>query len=171
MQRDSGLALLNPREGRALRDRSGAPDSDEVCRPLRAGRASSTSQSRCRDGGELRTLLDAGRYVDALPRSMHEREEHMSQCMSDALKAHAPPLSGLAKLSAPLRELILDRILAEAPQPLNLLRAWRARTCGYVDNARALPTYPQAQQQKQASTFHRRRDGALRPQQRDRRTP
>jgi hypothetical protein len=27
------------------------------------------------DGGELRTLLDAGRYVDALPPSMHEREE------------------------------------------------------------------------------------------------
>jgi hypothetical protein len=27
------------------------------------------------DGSELRTLLDAGRYVDALPRSMHEREE------------------------------------------------------------------------------------------------
>jgi hypothetical protein len=27
------------------------------------------------DGGELRTLLDAGRYVDARPRSMHEREE------------------------------------------------------------------------------------------------
>jgi hypothetical protein len=27
------------------------------------------------DGGELRTLLDAGRYVDALPRRMHEREE------------------------------------------------------------------------------------------------
>jgi hypothetical protein len=27
------------------------------------------------DGGELRTLLDAGRYVDGLPRSMHEREE------------------------------------------------------------------------------------------------
>jgi hypothetical protein len=27
------------------------------------------------DGGELRTLLDAGRYVDALPRSMHECEE------------------------------------------------------------------------------------------------
>jgi hypothetical protein len=27
------------------------------------------------DGGELRTLLDAGRYVDKLPRSMHEREE------------------------------------------------------------------------------------------------
>jgi hypothetical protein len=30
------------------------------------------------DGGELRTLLDAGRYVDALPRSMHEREEWQS---------------------------------------------------------------------------------------------
>jgi hypothetical protein len=27
------------------------------------------------DGGELRTLLDAGRYVDALPRSMRERGE------------------------------------------------------------------------------------------------
>jgi hypothetical protein len=27
------------------------------------------------DGAELRTLLDAGRYVDALPRIMHEREE------------------------------------------------------------------------------------------------
>jgi hypothetical protein len=27
------------------------------------------------DGGELRTLLDAGRYVDKLPRSIHEREE------------------------------------------------------------------------------------------------
>jgi hypothetical protein len=27
------------------------------------------------DGGELRTLLDAGRYVDALLHSMHEREE------------------------------------------------------------------------------------------------
>ena len=27
------------------------------------------------DGGELRTLLDAGRYVAELPRSMHEREE------------------------------------------------------------------------------------------------
>ena len=27
------------------------------------------------DVGELRTLLDAGRYVDKLPRSIHEREE------------------------------------------------------------------------------------------------
>ena len=27
------------------------------------------------DGGELRTLLDAGRYVDKRPRSMHEREK------------------------------------------------------------------------------------------------
>jgi hypothetical protein len=27
------------------------------------------------DGGELRTLLDAGHYVDKLPRSTHEREE------------------------------------------------------------------------------------------------
>ena len=27
------------------------------------------------DGGELRTLFDAGRSVDALPRSIYEREE------------------------------------------------------------------------------------------------
>ena len=27
------------------------------------------------DGGELRTLINAGRYVAALPHSMHEREE------------------------------------------------------------------------------------------------
>jgi hypothetical protein len=27
------------------------------------------------EGGELRTLLDAGRYADALPRIMHEHEE------------------------------------------------------------------------------------------------
>jgi hypothetical protein len=30
------------------------------------------------DGGELRTLLDVAHYVDALPRSMHEREEWLS---------------------------------------------------------------------------------------------
>jgi len=35
----------------------------------RAGRARSTNR------GELRTLLDAGRYVDKLPRGMHEHEE------------------------------------------------------------------------------------------------
>jgi hypothetical protein len=35
------------------------------------------------DGGELRTLLDAGRYVDALPRSMHEREEWQAVMASD----------------------------------------------------------------------------------------
>jgi hypothetical protein len=27
------------------------------------------------DGGELRTLIDAGRYVAALPLGMHQREE------------------------------------------------------------------------------------------------
>ena len=27
------------------------------------------------DGGELRTLIDAGRYVAALPHGMHQREE------------------------------------------------------------------------------------------------
>jgi hypothetical protein len=34
------------------------------------------------DGGELRTL-DAGRYVDALPRSMHEREEKAARREGD----------------------------------------------------------------------------------------
>jgi hypothetical protein len=27
------------------------------------------------DGGELRTLLDAGRYIEALPRAQHNRSE------------------------------------------------------------------------------------------------
>jgi hypothetical protein len=42
---------------------------------IAAGRARSTSRIPLPDGGELRTLLDAARYVDALPRGMYEREE------------------------------------------------------------------------------------------------
>jgi hypothetical protein len=40
------------------------------------------------DGGELRTLLDAGRYVDALPPSMHEREEW--QMVMEVLRQQIP---------------------------------------------------------------------------------
>ena len=44
------------------------------------------------DGGELRTLLDAGRYVDALPRSMHEREEWQAvmEVMLSAVEGREP---------------------------------------------------------------------------------
>jgi hypothetical protein len=57
------------------------------------------------DGGELRTLLDAGRYVDALPRSMHEREEWQAvmEVLLSAVEGREPvrlaqvvPNSGLA---------------------------------------------------------------------------
>jgi hypothetical protein len=49
------------------------------------------------DGGELRTLIDAGRYVDALPRSMHEREE-WQMVMEVLLSAVGGP--GAGKLAA-----------------------------------------------------------------------
>jgi hypothetical protein len=44
------------------------------------------------DGGELRTLLDAGRYVDALPRSTHEREEWQAvmEVMLSAVEGREP---------------------------------------------------------------------------------
>ena len=38
------------------------------------------------DGGELRTLNDAGRHVDALPRSMHQREEWHKSPLADTFK-------------------------------------------------------------------------------------
>jgi hypothetical protein len=44
------------------------------------------------DGGELVTLEDAGRYVDALPRSMHEREEWKTvmEVLISAVEGHEP---------------------------------------------------------------------------------
>jgi hypothetical protein len=57
------------------------------------------------DGGELRTLLDAGRYLAALPRSMHEREEWqmVMEVLLSAVEGREPvevgtsrPDSGLA---------------------------------------------------------------------------
>jgi hypothetical protein len=44
------------------------------------------------DGGELRTLLDAGRYVAALPDGMHEREEWQAvmEVLLTAVEGHEP---------------------------------------------------------------------------------
>ncbi len=68
----------------------------------------------------------------------------MRERMSDVSKVRTPPLSGPAMFSAPPCSLI--RFWLKLHSPLNLSRARRAPACGYVDNARALPTYPQAQQ-------------------------
>jgi hypothetical protein len=48
------------------------------------------------DGGELRTLLDAGRYVDALPRSVHEREEWqmVMEVLLSAVEGREPARAG-----------------------------------------------------------------------------
>jgi hypothetical protein len=49
------------------------------------------------DGGELRTLLDAGRYVDALPRSTHEREGISDlRGRAHTLERHSRDQSGLS---------------------------------------------------------------------------
>jgi hypothetical protein len=54
------------------------------------------------DGGELRTLLDAGRYVDALPSSMHEREEW--QAVMEVLLSAAPHHPSQAAAANPVKE-------------------------------------------------------------------
>ena len=61
------------------------------------------------DGGELRTLLDAGRYVDALPRSIHEREEW--QAVMEVLL-----------LAVEGRESLKKTTLVEIPSELTMLR-------------------------------------------------
>ena len=64
----------------------------------------------------------------------------MRERMSDVSKVRTPPLSGPAMFSAPPCSLI--RFWLKLHSPLNLSRARRAPACGYVDNARALPTCP-----------------------------
>jgi hypothetical protein len=54
------------------------------------------------DGGELVTLEDAGRYVDALPRSMHEREEW--QTVMEVLLSAAPHHPSQAAAANPVKE-------------------------------------------------------------------
>jgi hypothetical protein len=68
------------------------PDSDEVCRSLRGWSREFDEPIPLPDGGELRTLIDAGRYVDALPRSMLEREEWQAvmEVLLSAVKGREP---------------------------------------------------------------------------------
>ena len=64
------------------------------------------------EGGELRTLLDAGRYVDKLPPDMHEREEWQTvmEVLLSAVEGHEPvsllriALTLALKESKPMRE-------------------------------------------------------------------
>ena len=58
------------------------------------------------DGSELRTLLDAGRYVDALPRSMHEREEWQTvmEVLLSAVEGREPVRLVQAALTLALQE-------------------------------------------------------------------
>jgi hypothetical protein len=58
------------------------------------------------DGGELRTLLDAGRYVDALPRSMHEREERQAvmEVLLSAVEGREPVRLAQVALTLALQE-------------------------------------------------------------------
>jgi hypothetical protein len=58
------------------------------------------------DGGELRTLLDAGRYVDALPRNMHEREEWqmVMEVLLSAVEGREPVRLAQVALTLALQE-------------------------------------------------------------------
>jgi hypothetical protein len=58
------------------------------------------------DGGELRTLLDAGRYVDKLPRSMHEREEWLAvmEVLLSAVEGREPVRLAHVALTVALQE-------------------------------------------------------------------
>ena len=58
------------------------------------------------DGGELRTLLDTGRYVNALPRSMHEREEWQTvmEVLLSAVEGREPVRLAQVALTLALRE-------------------------------------------------------------------
>jgi hypothetical protein len=58
------------------------------------------------DGGELRTLLDAGRYVDALPRSTHEREEWQAvmEVILSAVEGREPVRLAQVALTLALQE-------------------------------------------------------------------
>jgi hypothetical protein len=58
------------------------------------------------DGGELRTLLDAGRYVDALPRSTLEREEWQAvmEVLLSAVEGREPVRLAQVALTLALQE-------------------------------------------------------------------
>jgi hypothetical protein len=58
------------------------------------------------DGGELRTLLDAGHYVDKLPRSMQEREEWQAvmEVLLSAVEGREPVRLAQVALTLALQE-------------------------------------------------------------------
>jgi hypothetical protein len=58
------------------------------------------------DGGELVTLEDAGRYVDALPPSMHEREEWQTvmEVLLSAVEGREPVRLAQVALTLALQE-------------------------------------------------------------------
>jgi hypothetical protein len=58
------------------------------------------------DSGELQTLLDAGHYVDKLPRSMHEREEWQTvmEVLLSAVEGREPVRSVHIALTLALQE-------------------------------------------------------------------
>jgi hypothetical protein len=57
-------------------------------------------------GGELRTLLDAGRYLAALPHSMHEREEWqmVMEVLLSAVEGREPVRLAQVALTLALQE-------------------------------------------------------------------
>jgi hypothetical protein len=61
---------------------------------------------RSRTGGELRTLLDAGRYVDALPRGVREREEWQAvmEVLLSAVEGREPVRLAQVALTLALQE-------------------------------------------------------------------
>jgi hypothetical protein len=58
------------------------------------------------DGGELRTLLDAGHYVDKLRRNMHEREEWQAvmEVLLSAVEGREPVRLAQVALTLALQE-------------------------------------------------------------------
>jgi hypothetical protein len=85
-------------------------------------------------------------------------QEHPARCFIRA-RGTACASCRKPKLDQVLQDLVLQRCgpfsspdLADVLQlPQRPQSAARASACGYVDNARALPTYPQAQQQQPTS--------------------
>ncbi len=65
------------------------------------------------DGGELRTLLDAGHYVDKLPRSMHQREEWQAvmEVLLSVVEGREPVRLVHIALTLALQESKLERSL------------------------------------------------------------
>ena len=126
---------------RAWRDHAELPDS--VAEPPFVGRGALLAHRFRRNRSGLDHTVDTQQPESGSERtetSCKKRHRHMRERMSDVSKVRTPPLSGPAMFSAPPCSLI--RFWLKLHSPLNLSRARRAPACGYVDNARALPTCP-----------------------------